>query len=765
MSTVNRDEYPISTENEVIILSQTLSTFSKNTAWDDSCAVAQSMRANAPFNCITSFAHYNSAEYYEEIRKSVQKVAFWSSAWAPTYILTSYYQFKNTTQENMSFGDPTDYPASWANRRGSNLGSWWDNKFSEWGIHPDPTYYKLITGLNLQCVLGVICLGFRDGTYCSLAYYNAHKNDFSQPSCAFMRFLVSGDNNYTYERDIFPIDLEPRDFILFTAAADYTITAEHSSAEPFSDLYPAYMGAQYSRVFTPAAGSPYIDANNGGFPSLLAPLIGCACGGRMTTSEAFNPNTAQRTHAHFVFGGIYGTDYTLQEYNGNLYPVLTQTGLDQLLAMAATYGLPFSTDFPDTWDSLFSSDITTYIPVANEGGYYDGQFEVLSIDGVISEDLSDANAELWEGGVDAPYSDRAYDPSIPVAVDQIELTQPTLSAIGSFNTTFILNKTEVDAIQDYIYGADDTTLENFLKGISNFGGSPMDAFISLHMWPFDVRNFVGASTTANLVVGRTTIEDGNGVDVMGYIMPTDAKAVVDCGSFKILPEFKSFLDYEPYTTINLFIPFIGSVDLPPSLYMGKTVSVKLICDWITAATTAVIYADGIPLVYQQGVGAVSISMTGDNHSRTAGDVIGGLIGAGASAVGAVAAAYTGNVAGAAQMGSKALEMGAQTFNDYGKTDFTQAGSSSPMCGFYMPTSCYITISRPKLLLNAAGMAAYAQGVGYADSRVSTLAAEGSEGSGVVVCRPVKMSFSGATKPTPSEIEAIVQQLASGIYPS
>jgi hypothetical protein len=199
--------------------------------------------------------------------------------------------------------------------------------------------------------------------------------------------------------------------------------------------------------------------------------------------------------------------------------------------------------------------------------------------------------------------------------------------------------------------------------------------------------------------------------------------------------------------------------------MGKRVNVRLICDWVTGATTAVVYADGIPLVYQQGVGAVSISMTGDNHSKTAGDVIGGVIGAAGSAVGAVAAAKTGNFGAAAQFAGKAIEMGSQAYMDYGKTDFTQAGSSSPMCALYMPMYCYLTISTPKLLIDGDDLAQWAHGVGYADSRVSTLAAEGSSGDGIVIGSPVRISFTGSVQPTPGEIERILQMLSDGVFPS
>lgn len=771
MSEVNRAVYPARpvtlTGLEITQPSLNDTTYYPNDAdWDESICISQSMSPNAPYNNLGFYLPIdnNGDSQYEYLSKPIQKIGLY------------YTQALNTFgRENQSPTDPSgqiyDY-AAWRLSYGRKpyVGGQYVNNLK-------PQNYYFVTGLDLQAALCVVCVRFVSDNYCSLKYYLDHKSDTlasETPSSLFMVGLFGGEN--TVSRQSFaPFDTTPYEFVQWARDEQNVVTKNRSPGGACSTKYPiALFGT--TAAFTQVAAPGNRNVGTLDPRCLIFPLVGCMFGEGVhftpsSMADWWTANPRQNYSSLIIIGGREGEHYTIENRgvipNVRIRTILTQEALDKVLSIAATYGIPFSTDFPSGYNDFYSAanGLTTYMPIANEGGYYDGKFELLTQSGVLNPELSPASSEQWEGGITAPYDDRYYDPSIPVPVDQIDLTQPTVSPIGSFNKTYILNKQEVDAIQAYIYGADDTTLENFLKGISNFGANPMDAFISLHMWPFDVRDFVTASATAQVTVGRTAISDSVYGDVIGYLMPTNSKAVVDCGSFKISPKFSSFLDYEPYTTINLFIPFVGTVDLAPSLYMGKTINVRLICDWITGAATAVVYADGIPLVYQQGVGAVSISMTGDNHAKSAGDVIGGVIGAAGSAVGAVAAAKTGQLGSAAQLAGKAVEMGSQAFMDYGKTDFTQAGSSSPMCSLYMPMYCYLTISTPKLLIDGEDLDQWAHGVGYADSRITTLAAEGSSGDGIVIGSPVRISFTGSVQPTPGEIDRILQALGDGVFPA
>ncbi|MBO5811300.1 MAG: hypothetical protein J6R32_10820 [Bacteroidales bacterium] len=62
---------------------------------------------------------------------------------------------------------------------------------------------------------------------------------------------------------------------------------------------------------------------------------------------------------------------------------------------------------------------------------------------------------------------------------------------------------------------------------------------------------------------------------------------------KIPYEFNNFLDFEPYTTLSLYLPFAGTIDLPPSIFVGHSISVYSSLDLLAGTVTYIIYADNI----------------------------------------------------------------------------------------------------------------------------------------------------------------------------
>ena len=73
---------------------------------------------------------------------------------------------------------------------------------------------------------------------------------------------------------------------------------------------------------------------------------------------------------------------------------------------------------------------------------------------------------------------------------------------------------------------------------------------------------------------------------------------LDLGKVTIKPKYNSILDYKPYTSIYLNLPFYGELELDNVIVMGKTLSVHYNVDLLTGSTT--IYVDiiqEIPYTY------------------------------------------------------------------------------------------------------------------------------------------------------------------------
>lgn len=110
---------------------------------------------------------------------------------------------------------------------------------------------------------------------------------------------------------------------------------------------------------------------------------------------------------------------------------------------------------------------------------------------------------------------------------------------------------------------------------------------------------------------------------IGAISPTFppnllAQADVEAGYYKefspinIPSYFNDFRDYGPFTTMSLYIPFCGTVDLDPALFIGHTLTVRLFIDYLTGNCTGVIMRDDTVIDSVSGSCGVSIPLTALN---------------------------------------------------------------------------------------------------------------------------------------------------------
>lgn len=653
--------------------------------WEQSIGFAMSTASFAPYNNIDFiFADYGETDLRVEAavkEDNIQNIALYLNS-NTAGALSRGVQYYNGSVSGIFIGQLSDYNCHATWRRTPGWSSYWHGMT----VHYDYSYYKLITGLDLTKVLGVVYVAFygRDGIdYCSYKQYMADRRNYPHPAFAFMiayKELVSPENTL--------VTMSPVNMTKYTRGIWHWTGSvwDYVTGANYSELFPhgALPNLRPRSENPSTATSGYLNS------TVVIPLAGMMIDAEWPQRNYTNFGGTPY-HGGMVIGGGDAVVYAKDSDSGAWRTQLTEDAIENLMSIAATFGIPFTDDYIYDINDIHSGN-DSYMPIQETNGCYNGRYEALYLDGEYV--LEDAAADnIYNGGKDAPYNDRNPDPDEPPAERDIDLVQPSITPIGAFNTTYIIDKDTVDLMQDIIYGSDDTFMDNFLNGLRNYGQNPMNAFISLHMYPFDVAVYTGATVSQPIAVGKTTLRTAD-VIAQGLIMPPNAKAVIDCGKYKIPETFGCYLDYEPYTTIQLYIPYIGTIELQPSLYVGKTVSVKLIIDWITGAAAAVVYADGIPLIYQQGVIGMSISMTGDDSARRSMSAVGSIVGAVGSAAKSVANFMGGNVAGGAKDATEAIGglVGAATA--YLPTEFQQAGTSSPICGLYMPDICYITISRP-----------------------------------------------------------------------
>ena len=420
--------------------------------------------------------------------------------------------------------------------------------------------------------------------------------------------------------------------------------------------------------------------------------------------------------------------------NKDLYfaPDLTSLTKDQIMTTCAKLGFCFVTSTTNAQTKKYGES-GFYVPVI-KGGYTTGNYT----DGTDANDLPQSS---WNTPT-ASYDNSDYDPKKPIDpnnyTDKIDLNKPKLTTTGIFNRTFGMNATNIRSLADYLWNADETIFNEIVKGLSLMGGNPIDGLIDLRLYPFNVVNHTSGGASKSIVVGRTDTKI-NGIEINDY------NAVLDLGSCSFFPNFGNFLDYEPYTTGQLYIPYVGIVPISTAIFMGQTISCKMVVDITTGSCTAIVFCNDIPIIYKNGNIGVEIPMTATNSAQYASRIMSGLTSA---ATDLTLGAATGNpVQMATSVGG--ITDAAMASNG---TIYNTAGSSSPSCGLWQPQNCYFIINRPVPIVPDN----YGHTVGYGcnfNANLSTL-------SGFTCCYNVDLSSLYASD---EEMEEINSLLANGIY--
>ena len=442
-----------------------------------------------------------------------------------------------------------------------------------------------------------------------------------------------------------------------------------------------------------------------------------------------------KKYTNYYNGGYYNVignpeKYTLKQEDPqyNQYYIQFNLTYDEILKEALKWGFMVTDNETSAKTGDIFSDENIFIPT-------------ISPSGNVTNDYTHGTSNqsqpqmTWKN----PWDDSGYDPNDPNKyTDKIELTKPGLTTTGIFNRTFALTASDVDNLADYLWNADETIFTEVVKGLALMGGNPIDGMIDLRLYPFDCAAKAGGGHSETIVVGRTDTKV-NALKINSY------NAVLELGSCTFHRKFVNFLDYEPFTTASLYIPYVGIVPISTADFMGQTISCKMVVDITTGSCTAIVFANDIPIIYKNGNIGVEIPMTGTNSAEYASRIAGGLTsGATDIALGAASKSVGQVVSGVGAIADSALSVN--------NTMYNTAGSSSPACGLWQPQNCYFIIQRPVPIVPGN----YGHTVGYACNYQAKI----SECSGYTQTYNVDVSSINAPE---SEKNAIAEILNSGFY--
>lgn len=91
-----------------------------------------------------------------------------------------------------------------------------------------------------------------------------------------------------------------------------------------------------------------------------------------------------------------------------------------------------------------------------------------------------------------------------------------------------------------------------------------------------------------------------------------------------IPRFyNNFLDFEPYTTMSLYLPYYGSLQLPPSLFIGHDIMIIVLSDLMAGRCTYLIYCDNKQYISVSANCRVELPITGEDISAYCENIIRG----------------------------------------------------------------------------------------------------------------------------------------------
>lgn len=184
---------------------------------------------------------------------------------------------------------------------------------------------------------------------------------------------------------------------------------------------------------------------------------------------------------------------------------------------------------------------------------------------------------------------------------------PTLSVIDTFTHTYNVTLAELQNICDYLW--------NIWTSLERYFTKADDAIVSCYILP------IASSKISTGSTNNTPYYVTLGADETPYQGKLITKGyTLNCGSVTIDEYSGSFLDYDENTQISLYLPYIGTVQLDPSIVMGKTISVKYNIDVYTGNCVANVFVklDGTTdsLVYSyNGNCAYQIATSSTNYSE------------------------------------------------------------------------------------------------------------------------------------------------------
>lgn len=219
------------------------------------------------------------------------------------------------------------------------------------------------------------------------------------------------------------------------------------------------------------------------------------------------------------------------------------------------------------------------------------------------------------------------------------------------------------------------------------GANPFANIISLKQYPFDI-----SLPMVSMWRTEAIILDKWNTGIAGKRL-VEQNMLRQIGSYKIEKKYNSFLDYEPFTTAEIYVPMCGRANLPLNYIMGKTIIVYFASDLENGGCKAIVKCDEISAELS-GTFSEDVSLTAENAGMRRLEMAYAGSNLMASAVGMLVSGAKADSTGMSYSVINGVKSAIDMFSVENGNYSVIKGESTPKVNFNNVSKCYIKISRP-----------------------------------------------------------------------
>lgn len=356
----------------------------------------------------------------------------------------------------------------------------------------------------------------------------------------------------------------------------------------------------------------------------------------------------------------------------------------------------------------------------------DGYYKGVDSDGKPTDDIPPTENE---GGEDGSHYDKT------------PTNNPTIGALSSGSVNYYyLEKTQLQNFFTWFWtnsGSFSDIVDNYFTGIYD---NLSEMITGVYYFPC-LSNLLFSS------MGSDTIQIGrydSGIQVPTISgLPKNSTI----GSYKIPTKFNSFLDYDGYTKVQIYLPYCGIIDLPTNTVMGKNVSVECSVDITSCTMSYVVLADGTIIFETSTPFGIQIPITLSSGMEKSANTFSAVVNLSSQIASTAMLSTINPVMGVMNVGNMISSFHSET------PEITCKGNTSSFSGQWQPQQCAIILQRPIM----SKPSTYGKNVGNVVNKSYTLASL----DGFTICENPSITFSNGY-PTKNEVFEIYSLLESGV---